>query len=251
MKRMISLVAFVATTLMSIQAFAGTASVTGTVKFAEDTVPKMKVLKMNADPKCVKNNQGKDITSPTLVLGPDKTMANIFVSVKSGLPAGKTYETPKEAVIIDQFGCMYLPHVVATMVNQEVKIKNSDGTLHNVHGLPKVNKEFNVAMPAFKKQIDKKFDKAEDPFKIKCDVHPWMGGYMAVMSHPFFSVTGTDGKYTIKGLDPGTYEIEIWHEKLGTQTAKVTVAEGEAKVQDFSMKKPTTVGHLDAVMIVR
>lgn len=234
------------------QVFAGDASITGTIRFGEENVPVMKVINMNADPKCVQNNQGKEVRAQTLVLGPDKTMANIFVRVKSGLPEGKTYDTPTDPIVIDQIGCMYVPHVLASMVNQPVKILNSDGTLHNVHALPKVNQEFNIAMPAFKKEITKTLDKVEpDPFKIKCDVHPWMGGYMAVMSHPYFDVTKEDGKYTIKGLEPGTYEIEIWHEKLGTQTAKVTVAAGETKTQDFVMKKPTSVGKLEAIIIVR
>ena len=70
-------------------------------------------------------------------------------------------------------------------------------------------------------------------FQIKCDVHPWMSAYMGVFTHPFFSVTKTDGKYTISGLDAGSYEITVWHEKLGTQTAAVTVSGSDTKNQDF------------------
>jgi hypothetical protein len=109
-----------------------------------------------------------------------------------------------------------------------------------------------IAMPAFKTQIDHVFDQVETtPFKVKCDVHPWMNGFVAVMDHPYFSVTGLDGKFEIKGLAAGEYEIEIWHEKLGAQTAKVTVAGGETKVQDFVLQKPAQVSQLDAVMIVK
>lgn len=240
-----------ATLIASTQVWAGDATVTGKISLDPTVpVPTMTTIKMSADPKCEANNAGKEIKAQSLVMSPDKTVANVFVRVKSGLKT-TTFTTPTEPVVVDQFGCMYIPHVIATMVNQPVKIKNSDGTLHNVHGTPTTNAEFNIAMPAFKKEMDKVFDKEESPFHVKCDVHPWMSGYVAVMTHPYFSVTKEDGKFEIKGLDAGEYEIEVWHEKLGVQTAKVTVAAGETKVQDFVLTKPTTVGQLEAIIIER
>lgn len=224
------------------------ASVTGKVTYTGD-VPAMKPLDMNADPACVKNNAGKSVTAEALVLGETKTVANIFVRVKSGLPADKTYTVPTEPVVLDQLGCKYIPHVVAVMKGQPLKIKNSDGTLHNVHGMSVANGNFNVAMPAFKKEMDKTFDKAEDPFKVKCDVHPWMNGSIAVMDHPYFATTVADGVFTIKDLPAGTYEIEIWHEKLGTKVQSVTVTADEAKTLDFALDKPAQMGKLDIVVL--
>ncbi len=213
-------------------ACAGT--VTGTIKY-DGEVPKFKEIKMDADPICLSHH-----TSPVypenLVVGEGNTMANVFVYVKSGLPA-KPYPAPKEAVTFDQNGCQYSPHVLGIMVGQPLKVLNPDGTLHNVHALCKVNEEFNLAMPKTRTEVEKVFDKPEPMFSIKCDVHPWMGAYMAVMEHPFFSTTKTDGKFTIENLEPGTYEIEAWHEKLGTKTASVTVAGPETKVVDFTFSK--------------
>ncbi len=123
-------------------------------------------------------------------------------------------------------------------VGQTYKILNSDGVLHNVHALPKINPGFNRPMPPNLKEATAKFDKAEPMFQIKCDVHPWMSAYVGAFNHPFFSVTGTDGKFTISGLDPGTYEITAWQEKLGTQTATVTVAGSETKTQNFKFAMP-------------
>jgi uncharacterized protein (DUF2141 family) len=102
-----------------------------------------------------------------------------------------------------------------------------------------VNRSFNQPMPPTMKEKTVSFDKPEEVFQIKCDVHPWMQAYIGVFTHPFFSVTGTDGKFTISGLDPGTYEITAWHEKLGKQTATITVGANETKAQNFKFAPPS------------
>jgi plastocyanin len=211
-------------------------TITGTVTFT-GTVPKLPAIAMNADVDCAKKHT-TPVTSEMLVLGSGNTMANIMVWVSKGVPAGKTYPAPQTPVTLDQKGCMYVPHVQGIMVGQAYKILNSDGVLHNVHALPKINAGFNRPMPPTMKEASATFAKPEDLFQIKCDVHPWMMAYVAVFTHPFFSVTGTNGKFTISGLDPGTYTITAWHEKLGTQTATVTVGANETKSQDFKFATP-------------
>jgi len=173
-----------------------------------------------------------------LVLGSGNTMANIMVYVSKGVPAGKTYPAPKTPVVVDQNGCQYKPHVMGIMIGQPYRILNSDGILHNIHSLPKVNTAFNKPMAATMKETTTTFEKPEPIFQIKCDVHPWMLAYIGVFTHPFYSVTGTDGKFTISGLEPGTYEITAWHERLGTQTATVTVGASDTKAQNFKFAMP-------------
>ena len=211
-------------------------TVTGTVTF-DGKVPALKPLAMNADPACAKLHS-KPVPAEMLVLGPGNTMGNILVWVSKGLPAGKTWPAPKTPVTLDQKGCVYVPHVMGIMVGQAYRILNSDGILHNVHALPKINRGFNRPMPATVKESTATFDKAEAVFQIKCDVHPWMNAYVGVFTHPFFAATGADGKFTLSGLDPGTYEITAWHERLGTQTATVTVAANESKAQNFKFTMP-------------
>jgi plastocyanin len=213
------------------------ATVTGTVTFA-GKAPVLRPIDMNAEPVCAKKHGGKPAPNEALVLGTGNTMGNILLWVSKGLPAGKTWPAPKTPVVLDQDGCVYKPHVMGIMVGQAYRILNSDGILHNIHTLPMVNRTFNRGMPGNVKEATTTFDKPENVFHIKCDVHPWMSAYIGVYSHPFYSVTGTDGKFTISGLDAGTYEITAWHEKLGTQTASITVAASDTKTQDFKFAVP-------------
>jgi plastocyanin len=211
-------------------------SVTGVITLT-GTAPKLGPLAMDADPVCAKKHP-TPAPSEMLVLGSGNTMGNIIVWVSKGLPAGKTYPVPATPVVMDQNGCQYKPHAMGIMVGQAYKILNSDGILHNVHSLPNINSQFNKPMPATLKETTTKFDKPEPIFKIKCDVHPWMLAYIGVFTHPFFAVTGPDGKFTISGLDPGTYEITAYHERLGTQVASVTVGANETKATSFKFAMP-------------
>jgi len=215
------------------------ASLRGTATY-EGKIPKFRPIKMNADPVCSAKHIGEALPQ-TLVLGDEetKTMGNVLVRITSGLP-NKKYPIPSEPFVLTQAGCMYAPHMISVMAGQPIKILNPDGTLHNIHALPKVNKEFNLAMPRFRKETTRSFDKVElTPFPIKCDVHPWMGAWVSVMDHPFFSVTQPDGQYHIENLPPGTYVVEAWHEKLPAQKATVTLAEGEAQEIHFTFVRPS------------
>ena len=230
------LAAGLATVLVRPGVVVAASSITGTVTFA-GKAPALKPLAMDADPACAKKHSAP-VANEMLVLGNGSTMGNIMVWVSKGLPAGKTYPVPKTPVVLDQKGCQYVPHVMGIMVGQPYRILNSDGILHNVHTLPKANRSFNKPMPPTLKEVTTTFDKDEPVFHTKCDVHPWMSAWVAVFTHPFYSVTGADGKFTISGLDPGTYEITAWHERLGTQTASVTVGASGSKTQDFKFAMP-------------
>ena len=210
----------------------GAASITGKIVF-EGAVPAAEKYKMTADAFCAKSSPG-DLSREDITLGKDKGLANVFVYVKSGING--TYPAPAAAAVIDQKGCTYHPHVFGVVAGQNIEILNSDPTLHNIHSLPEKNEPFNLAMPVQGMKYTKKFEKPEVMVRIKCDVHGWMSAYCGVVSHPFFAVTAADGTYTIKDLPAGTYTIEAWHEKLGTQTQQVTVGATESKPAAFTFK---------------
>lgn len=213
---------FIATTT-----YAG--DVVGKVAF-EGTPPKPAILRMDADKVCKVAHKTPQ-RSEEVVVNPNSTLKNVLVYVKDGLGPRK-FGPPATKVVLDQIGCIYVPHVVGIQTGQELEVLNSDPTLHNVHSLSKENPPFNVAQPKKGMKLTKKFEKPE-VFKVKCEVHPWMAAYIGVFSHPFFAVTGDGGTFTLTNLPAGEYTIEAWHEKYGTQAAKVKVdATGKATL-DF------------------
>jgi plastocyanin len=235
---MLILVSLIAASLALCGA-ATAATITGTTSY-QGRVPSLRSLQMDADPACAAKHDSP-VENPLLVLSSGGTaLANVFVMVKSGLP-DQDFAAPSKPVVMDQQGCMYAPHVMGVQTGQPFKILNSDNLLHNVHSLSKVNAPFNRAMPANVKEADFEFDKEEVMFKIKCDVHPWMGAFVTVLDHPFYGVSGADGKFTIEGLPAGTYEIEARHEfeRFPPQTATVTVGADETKSVDFTFQGPS------------
>ena len=209
----------------------GTATVKGSVQF-DGEAPGGKKIRMDADPFCSKAHPDGASTEDVLV-NEDGMLRNVFIYVKTGLE-GKTYDAPDTPITLDQNGCRYEPHVQGMVAGQGVKILNSDDTLHNINAQAKNNKPFNRAMPKYLKEVDETFTDPEVMVRIKCDVHSWMATYVGVVPHPFFSVTGKDGSFDLSKLPAGTYTIEAWHEKYGTQTQEVTVADGDSQEISFT-----------------
>jgi len=208
-------------------------SISGVVKL-DGTAPKYKPINMSADPYCVKANP-KPVFPDEVVTGDGGTLANVVVYVKSGAE-GYSFPTPTEPVTFDQKGCMYTPHVIALMVGQQLQVLNSDATTHNIHPTPTDNREWNKSQPPNAPPIVETFARPEVAIPVKCNVHPWMKGYFAVLANPLFSVTAKDGKFEIKGVPPGTYTVEAWQEKYGVLDQTVTVAASQAATSDFTFK---------------
>jgi len=206
-------------------------SITGVVKF-EGTAPAAQAITMDSDPYCEKQPKN---TTESIVVGDAAGLQNVFVYVKDGL-GDRTFPVPSTVVVLDQKGCRYAPHVLGIQVGQTLEIASSDNTLHNVHALPQQNREFNMAHQLAGIKHTHVFSTKEVMVPFKCDVHKWMNAFLGVLDHPFFAVTSGNGQFELKGLPPGTYTVEAWHEKLGTQTQMVTVGEKQTSDVSFTFK---------------
>jgi hypothetical protein len=213
---------------------ANAATITGKVSYDGPKVTP-KTIDMSAKPECIKANP-TPVKVQELMTNDAGAVQYAFVYIKSGLP-DRTWPT-QAAVELDQKGCMYVPHVIGVVANNNIEVKNNDPANHNIHPLPKNNQEWNESQPPGSEPKMKTFAREEVMVPVKCNVHPWMRAYIGVLPHPFFAVTSDDGSYTIKGLPPGTYTITVWHEKLAPNgiDQQITVGPKESKTSDFTLK---------------
>ena len=210
----------------------GAASVRGVVRF-EGTAPKPKLISMSADPSCAKQHPAP-VFAQEVATDAKGDLKDVIVFVSEGL-GDRTFDAPTQPVVVEQKGCMYTPHVLAVRANQPLHVVNDDPTSHNIHPTPANNREWNKAEPPGT-SLDESFAREEIAIPVKCNVHPWMHGYVAVFKHPYFAVTGKDGSFDLSSLPPGTYTIKAWHEKLGTSTQTITIGANETKEISFVFK---------------
>ena len=208
-------------------------TITGTIKL-DGTPPKMKVINMAAEPTCAMQHASSPAMTEDVVAGEGGTLQNVVVYLKGDFSQYKL-EVPAAAQI-DQKGCQYSPHVLALMTSQPFNVVNSDMTTHNIHPVPKNNREWNESQPPGSQPIMQSFAREEVSIPVKCNVHPWMKAYIAVLGNPYFKVTGKDGSFSIGNVPPGTYTVSAWHESLGMQEQMVTVGPKESKAVTLTFK---------------
>jgi len=211
---------------------AGAVAIRGVVKF-EGIPPKAKSISMAADPSCAKQHVGS-VSTPEVTTDSKGGLQNVLVFIADGL-GDRTFDPPKEPVVITQKGCQYEPHVMAVQANQPIEVVNDDPTSHNIHPIPANNREWNKAeLPGAK--VEEAFAREEIAIPVKCNIHPWMRGYIAVLKNPYFAVTRKDGSFDLPNLPPGTYTIKAWHEKLGTSSQTITIGADQTKDINFVFK---------------
>ncbi len=164
---------------------------------------------------------GDEKTAQNLLVGPDKGIQNV-VAYLFDIERGTALEPG--TVTVDQKGCEYVPRVLLFPAGSKVKIRNSDGILHNTGILAEMNRTFTVAQPKSRRVVEKKIEKPEMPIKVQCDVHRWMRGWWIAQAHPYYALTDAAGRFTLSDVPPGTYTLALWHETLGRLRQTVSVA---------------------------
>jgi hypothetical protein len=187
-------------------------------------VPARAVLDTSKEPACVAANKGPLFSEETIVNSKNKGVKNVVVFLidASGdfnkpVPIHPTLKDAKlPDVEMDQPCCQFVPHVLAIRAGQNVVIKNSASISHNIHviGGPQ-GPEFNVILPPTGQKKEAGIKPRSRPITVKCDIHPWMSGWIWVLPHPYFAVTDEDGKFTIKNAPAGEWKMVTWHESKG------------------------------------
>jgi plastocyanin len=209
------------------------ADITGTINFKGTAPAERELTPIKEDPNCAALYPGALPKTKFYVVGANGELADVIISLK-GI-AGKSAGAGAGAATLDQKGALYTPQIVAIQTGQKLIVKNPDPLIHNVHTKPAANPESNLVQMQGGADLTYTFDKPEPFLKFQCDVHPWMFAWVSVFDHPYFAVSGADGKFTIKNVPPGKYTLEAAHRKLGTQTAEIEVKEGGA-AQNFTFE---------------
>jgi plastocyanin len=212
----------------------GTATIIGKVKY-QGTPPTQRAINFGAELKCAHLHTDKPYYED-IVVNSNGTLKDTLVHIKGRVRGD--FQPPGEPFVIDQQGCLFLPRVVGVMAGQTVEFLNSDPVLHNVRTAPKNNEPFNISQPNAGMKYPYTFEKPEVGIPLRCDVHFWMSGFLHVLPHPFFTVTGNDGSFVMKNVPPRAYTLEAWHGKLGSKTVEVTVNAGETKTVEFTFESP-------------
>lgn len=215
--------------------------ITGLVKL-DGKAPKLPNINFEAEKSCHAHHKDSPVPLETIIVSDDGMIKNAFVYITKGAKDW-TFDVPKDPIEIVQENCIYKPHIVGMIAGQSIKVANKDAFLHNIHSLPKENKEFNFGQANVGEDVlsgDKTFTKQEVMIKVKCDIHDWMGAWVGVRSNPFFSVTGDDGRFTIEGVPAGKYDLIAWHEFYGNKDA-VPKATEPLRVKDVTVQPGATV----------
>jgi plastocyanin len=211
-------------------ATAGTVS--GKIAF-HGAKPARKLISMDSEAGCEQAHKGRPVYNEPVVTGKNGALLNAFVYIQAGLE-GKKFEPAKQAVALDQRGCLFVPRVIGLQTGETLSLKNSDTVSHNVHPMPQNNREWNQQQSPGTPDVEHRFPRAEVMIPVKCNVHAWMHAYIGVVEHPYFAVTGADGAFELKNVPPGDYTVAVWHEKLGQQTQQVHVAPSTAAAVNFT-----------------
>jgi len=217
-------------------------TISGKVNFTGE-VPKAKTIDMSNDPYCAGKHSG-GATSDAITVN-DGKFQDVLVYIKSDGLGDKKFDPTTSQVVLDQTGCMYSPHMMALMTGQQLSVKTSDQTNHNINAIAPNGDGFNEAQGAGAPPKNVKFAR-EEIIPVKCNQHSWMKATIGVFKHPFFAVTGKDGSFELKGVPPGTYTVVAFHPNYGQQTATVTVGKKESKTNDFTFSGNPTQAKLVA-----
>ncbi len=148
----------------------------------------------------------------------------------SGVKTGKAWEA-FPLPVLTQRNCEFTPHLIVARQGSELKVLSEDSVLHSVHALDEDHRTlFNLAMPNASSKNEVSLVES-GVWDIQCDAgHRWMKAHLVVLDNPYWTLTAKDGSWSLEGVPPGDYTLNIWHDLYGLQKREVSVKEGTLKV---------------------
>jgi len=224
-----SLVLILTAILSTVSAWGQGGTIVGTIHLTGKPMANP-LIRMGADPNCLKINAGKRVVQEIVVQSADGGLGNAFVHVAGSFPGAKS---GSGSVTLDQQGCTYHPRILGAQVGQTLIIRNDDSTLHNIHSISKLY-NFNQSQPTPGLTFNVPLKAEEVVLHVKCNVHPWMTGFIGIVNSPFYAVSDDAGKFKIENVPAGKQTIQVWHERYGPLSQTVDVKPGATVTVDIS-----------------
>jgi hypothetical protein len=204
-------------------------TIVGRIKYTGPT-PVNSIIRLGADPRCAKLYAGRQARGQTFTVAPDGGFADVLVTIDGSLPATAV---PAAPAVLTQKNCQFTPHVLAARIGQTLEVRNDDPTEHNTHAASTLGNQINTTQPINGPPAHFTL-KAGELLHVRCDNHPWMSAYIAIVDNPYFAVSGTDGTFTIANVPPGRQTLKAWHEVMGMQTQTIDVQAGKTTTVEFT-----------------
>jgi len=134
---------------------------------------------------------------------------------------GAEHAKPLANAMVDQKDRKFIPHVTVVTVGTKVAFPNHDTIFHNVFS-EYHNTKFDFGMYARGKTKYQTFDRPGVAVLL-CSVHPDMGAYVVVVDTPYYAKADESGRFTIPGVKPGRYTVNVWHESGETYKMQAEV----------------------------
>ncbi len=151
---------------------------------------------------------------------------------------------PSRGKLISQDGKTFSPRVLPVTVGSKVEFRNKDDIFHNVFSISRPN-DFDAGLFKKGESYAQTFVKP-GPVQLLCNIHASMIGYVVVLDTPWYAQADASGAFSIRGVPPGEYQLEAWHEGSSTPSKSPLSVTGDG-MHDLQVrvagdrKAPSTV----------
>jgi plastocyanin len=207
--------------------------VTGTI-FLNGQMPQPKRynLVLFPDPYyCGRISDGKGWRiSPFLQLRSKDGIPGVIVFLHD-IKRGKPLRLPRQ--VIQAKNCEFSPYITQVSHGKTLTFENWDPVPHDIEVYEYSEKggKFIFRQPLERNPKLRKSDFLKDgdqsrnlpgpgvthqvlsmgPLVFRCSFHEYMEAWGFVLNHPYFSITGGSGEFTITDIPPGNYQLVVWH----------------------------------------
>lgn len=166
-------------------------------------------------------------------LAVDGKPVNATVVTLRSVDASRALAPPASGTM-GQDDLAFIPHVLVVPVGSTVSFPNNDKVSHQVYSFSPAR---SFKLPLYRGTPPPvTFDRA-GVVTLGCNIHDQMRAYVFVVEAQYFGRTDAKGQWSAPDVEPGEYQLEIWHPL--------------SRVQRAVVEQHVTVGAQGAQLVIR